>query len=119
MAKEVGCVIGREITVRGEIEGREDLLVVGVVEGTIRLQAELIVGEGGAVKGEVATEALTVEGRFDGTAECADVVALRAGSSSTGSLTAPRIVIDEDALFTGILVMDVGLEATDGEAAHD
>ena len=116
MAREVGGIIGKEITVRGEIEGREDLLVEGVVEGTVRLQAELIVGEGGAVRAEVDTQALTIEGHFDGTGVCSEVITLRPGSQSTGTLAEPRIVIEEEAVFDGTLDMETGLEAE--EARH-
>ena len=116
MAKDVGGVIGREITVRGEIEGREDLLIQGVVEGTVRLQAELIVGEGGTAKADVQVTTMTVEGTFDGTVACDDVIRLVEGSHTTGTVTAPRVVIDDGAVFTGTLQMDVGLEAD--EATH-
>jgi cytoskeletal protein CcmA (bactofilin family) len=113
---EAGGVIGKETTIRGEVTGRADLRVEGKVEGTVRLEAELIVGEGGTVAAEVDTAAMTVEGRFDGKAACSDVVTLRPGSRSTGTLTAPRVVIEEDALFDGTLDMDVGLEAEAGGA---
>jgi cytoskeletal protein CcmA (bactofilin family) len=116
MAREVGGIIGKEITVRGEIDGREDLLVEGVVEGTVRLQAELIVGEGGVARVEADTAALTVEGRFEGAARCAEVVTLRAGSKTSGTIAAPRVVVDDEATFDGSIDMDVGLDA--GEAGN-
>ena len=116
MAREVGGIIGKEITVRGEIEGREDLLIEGVVEGSVRLQAELIVGEGGRAKLDVDATSMTVEGELDGTVTCADLVRLAPGSRTTGSIAAPRVIIDDGAVFTGTLDMDVGIEA--GEAAN-
>jgi cytoskeletal protein CcmA (bactofilin family) len=116
MAKDVGAIIGRDIIVRGEIEGREDLRVEGVVEGTVHLQAELIVGEGGTAKADVHVSTMTVEGTFDGTVACDDVIRLAPGSHTTGTVAAPRVVIDEGAVFTGALEMDVGIDAD--EAAH-
>jgi cytoskeletal protein CcmA (bactofilin family) len=114
MSREVGGVIGKEITVRGEISGREDLLVQGVIEGTVRLEAELIVGEGGLARADVDVRAITVEGQFDGNVKATEVATLRAGSNVTGTIGAPRVVIEEDALFCGHLNMDVGLEPGEG-----
>jgi cytoskeletal protein CcmA (bactofilin family) len=113
--REVGGIIGKELTVRGEIEGREDLLVEGVVEGQVRLAAELIVGEGGTVRATVEGQALTVEGTFDGTAACAEVT-LKPGSRTTGTIAGPRVVIEDEAIFDGVLDMETGLQT--GEGAH-
>lgn len=113
---EAGGVIGRETTIRGEVEGREDLRVEGIIEGTIRLQAELVVGEAGTVRAEVEAASLTVEGRFDGKVACSELVTLRPGSHSSGVITAPAVVIEEQAVFDGTLDMEVGLEAEAGDA---
>jgi len=111
MSDEAGGVIGKETTIRGEVIGREDLRVEGRIEGTVRLEAELIVEEGGTVAAEVESAALTVAGSFDGKATCSDLVTLRQGSHATGTITAPQVVIEDGAVFDGTLEMDVGLDA--------
>jgi cytoskeletal protein CcmA (bactofilin family) len=116
MSRDVGAVIGKDITVRGEIEGREDLRIDGVVEGTVRLEAELIIAAGGSASAEVDVSAITVEGAFDGTVTCHDLVRLAPGCNVTGTITSPRVVIDDGAVFTGTLEMDTGIEAD--EASH-
>lgn len=118
MAKDTSAVIGKAITVRGEIEGREDLQVEGVIEGRVRLEAELRVATGGKVTGEVWAKVLTVEGRFDGTAECDEVAHLQPGCDATGTLTSPRVVIEDGAVFNGTLDMDVGPEPVPGEVRN-
>ena len=118
MAREGAAVIGKEITLRGEIEGRQDLRIEGTVEGQIRLSAEVRVAEGGSLSGEVAADVLAVEGRFDGTASVADHAHLLPGCNASGTLQGARIVIDEGAVFNGMLDMDVGASAAPGEANH-
>jgi len=115
MSDEFNAVIGRNIIVRGEIEGTEVLLVEGRVEGTVRLESELVVGQAGHVEAEVNAVALTVEGDFNGTAVCSDIVTLVSGCHGTGELKAPRIVIEEGAVFTGTLNMDTGIREGRGE----
>jgi cytoskeletal protein CcmA (bactofilin family) len=117
MARDGAAVIGKEITVRGEVEGRQDLRIEGQVEGQVRLQAEVRVAEGGRLAGEVDADVLAVEGRFEGTATCAGRVHLLAGCDAAGTLQSGRIVIDEGAIFNGTLDMDVG-PAAPGEAKH-
>jgi cytoskeletal protein CcmA (bactofilin family) len=115
MANDGTAVIGKAITIRGEIEGSQDLRVDGVVEGQVRLQARLLVGKGGLVKGEVQASILEIEGRFDGTASCDELALLKPGCDSVGTIASPRVVVEEGALFTGTLDMDVGPEPVLGE----
>jgi cytoskeletal protein CcmA (bactofilin family) len=111
MSREVGAVIGREVTIRGEIECHEDLLIQGTIDGRIESDAELIVGVEGIVRAEVVATLLTVEGTLDGEIDCSERMRLADGSHTTGVIRATRIVIDEGAVFTGTLEMDVGFEA--------
>ena len=109
MANEVRAVIGKDITIKGEIEGGEDLLIEGVVEGTIHLDAELIVGPEGQVRAQVEAALLTVEGALDGEVSVSEVARLAPGCRMTGVLTSGRVVIEDGANFTGRLDMDTGL----------
>jgi len=118
MANDGTAVIGKAITVRGEIEGTEDLRVEGTVEGNVRLEAGLVVGAGGTMKGEARVAVLTVEGRFDGQAACDEVAHLLPGCDATGTIASPRVVIEDGAVFTGTLDMDVGPEPATGEVRH-
>jgi cytoskeletal protein CcmA (bactofilin family) len=115
MSRDFEAVIGKDIVIKGEIEGTQDLLVEGRVEGTVRLQAELVVGPAGVVDAEVDGPAMTVEGQFNGTAACSDLISLVNGCHGTGELKAPRIVIEEGAVFTGTLDMETGIQTGRGE----
>ena len=115
MADEINAVIGRDIIVRGEIQGSETLLVEGRVEGTVKLDAELVVGETGVVEAEIDSVALTVEGEFNGSALCREVITLVSGCHGTGEISAPRVVIEDGAVFTGTLNMDTGIVEGRGE----
>ncbi len=114
MANEVRAVIGKDITIKGDIEGGEDLLIEGVVEGTIHLDAELIVGPEGQVRARVESALLTVEGTLDGEVLVTEVARLAPGCRMTGVLSSGRIVIEDGANFTGRLDMNTGLTAPGG-----
>lgn len=115
MSRDFEAVIGKDVVIKGEIEGTQDLLIEGRVEGSVRLQAEVVVGPAGQVDAEIEGPAMTVEGAFNGVANCGDLITLVSGCHGTGELKAPRIVIEEGAVFTGTLNMETGIQDGRGE----
>ena len=115
MSRDFEAVIGKDIVIKGEIEGTQDLLIEGRVEGVVRLDAEVVVGPAGQVEAEIDSPAFTVEGQFNGSAVCQDLITLVDGCHGTGELKAPRIVIEEGAVFTGTLNMETGIQGGRGE----
>lgn len=95
------CVIGAKTTVKGEITGDEDVLVEGTVEGQIRIQRDLRVGNGGTVRATVEAQAVVVSGEMVGDCVASNRVEIQSTGRLTGNIKAPRIVIAEGALFKG------------------
>jgi cytoskeletal protein CcmA (bactofilin family) len=59
-------VIGRQVTLSGEIGGCERLIVEGKVDATLRDVKTLEVGGQGAFKGDAAVETAVIAGSFEG-----------------------------------------------------
>jgi cytoskeletal protein CcmA (bactofilin family) len=95
------CVIGANITVKGEITGDEDLLVEGTVEGQIRVSRELRVGPRGKVKADVTAQSVVVSGELVGDCEATGRVEIQATGRLMGNIRAPKVVIAEGAVFRG------------------
>ena len=49
-----GSVIGRGTVVRGNVRGSGSLEILGRVEGDVSVSGELVVGEEGAIRGNVS-----------------------------------------------------------------
>jgi cytoskeletal protein CcmA (bactofilin family) len=113
MAAASECTIGPGITVNGRLTGSEDVTVVGRVEGTVALDSQLVVAEDGEVVAEVEADTVTIEGTLDGDIVADDTVRLMPGCQVTGNIRAPRINIEEGALFKGNIDMDVEMPATE------
>lgn len=112
MATSNDCTIGPGITVNGRLTGDEDVTVEGRVDGTVSLNSQLMVAEQGEVVAEIDCESVTVEGTLDGDIVAQDTVRLRPGCNVTGNIRAPRINIEEGAMFKGNIDMDVDLPDT-------
>ena len=94
--------IGKSVQIRGEVKGSEDLIVDGLVEGTITLtESRLTVGAHANVKANVAARDVIVLGTLNGNVTADGRVELRSGSSLTGDIRAARLSIEENAAFSG------------------
>jgi cytoskeletal protein CcmA (bactofilin family) len=102
MAGDAAAVIGKSVQIRGEVKGNEDLVVEGLVEGTITLNDNrLTVGANARVQANVAARDVVVQGTVQGDVHATGRVELRAGSHVTGDIQAARLSIEENAIFSG------------------
>ena len=104
------CVIGAKTQLKGEITGSENVVVEGVVEGTIRITGDLRVAVGGVVKATVSAQSVLVAGELVGDCHATQRVEIQASGRLTGNIRAPRVVIVEGATFRGNSDMSPGGE---------
>ena len=110
MADQV-CIIGKHITIRGNLSGGEDLVVEGRVEGTVKLSNHLTVEGSGIVEADLEIEDLTVNGQIHGDIQATRSISINAGARVEGNIRAPRIIIEDGARFKGHVEMNVELPA--------
>ena len=109
-ASAPACVIGAKTQLKGEITGSENVLVEGVVEGTIRITGDLRVGPGGVVKATVSAQSVLIAGELVGDCHATQRAEIQASGRLTGNIRAPRVVIVEGATFRGNSDMSAGRE---------
>ena len=95
------CVVGANITIKGEITGDEDVLVAGTIEGQIRISRELRVGPRGKVKATVSAQSVIISGELIGDCDASNRVEIQATGRLQGNIRAPKVVITEGAVFRG------------------
>jgi cytoskeletal protein CcmA (bactofilin family) len=95
-------VIGREMKIRGELTGSNDLLVDGEIDGVIRLAAaRLTVGADGRVRATIMAKDVVVMGLIEGEIRATGRVELRNGAVVLGDIFATRLSIEEGASLRG------------------
>lgn len=102
---DTSTVVGETILVSGNLNGDEDLLVLGKVEGTITLTKTLHVQESGIVKANVTVKNAVISGIVVGNITASDSVELTEQGRMVGDIKAPRIIIVEGASFRGHIDM--------------
>lgn len=94
-------VIGSTITVQGEVEGKEDLIVQGTVKGKVNLTESFFVEPSGVVEADIETQNVEISGKLRGNVEASNRVEIKREGDMVGDIRAPRIVIADGATFKG------------------
>jgi cytoskeletal protein CcmA (bactofilin family) len=106
----MSTVIGKAIQIKGEVQGEEDLVIEGKVEGSILLRKNhLILEHSAVITADVEVENITIKGRIDGNTSASNKVEITSAARIVGDIKAPRVVIAEGAKLRGSVQMDVPL----------
>jgi len=98
--------IGRSVVIKGELDGSEDLVIDGYVEGKIELRDHtLTIGANGRIKAQVFAKAVIVLGELTGNISAAERVEIREAGAVDGDIVSPRVAIAEGAHFRGSIDM--------------
>lgn len=100
------ALIGKTITITGDITGAEPLHVEGKVKGAIRLEgAYLNVGPEAALHSTISAREVVVRGSVTGNVNVTERIDIRNGGSLVGDVTAHSVSIEEGAYFKGSIDM--------------
>jgi cytoskeletal protein CcmA (bactofilin family) len=100
------AVIGKTISIKGEITGSEPLHIEGRVEGTVRFEgAYLNIGPEAVVKSQITAREVVVRGSVNGTVNVSERIDIRNGGSVVGDVVAHSVSIEEGAYFKGSIDM--------------
>lgn len=95
--------IGAGITMSGEIEACDNLVVEGTVEAALKGARNLDIAESGTFYGTVEIEEAVIAGRFEGDLTVNGRLTLRSGAMITGSVAYGELEIEAGAIIDGRL----------------
>jgi cytoskeletal protein CcmA (bactofilin family) len=102
-------MIGPSIVIKGTVSGDEDLVVQGKVEGTIDLRDhEVSVGQSGKVHADINAKVVKVDGEVSGDISGNEKVVISKSGNVRGNIVAPRVTLEDGAIFKGSIDMDPG-----------
>jgi len=106
MAENVtSTIVGESILISGNLQGDEDLTVLGRVEGTINLTKTLNVEESGIVKANISVRNAVVSGVVVGNITATDSVEITEVGRMVGDIKSPRVIIVDGARYRGAVDM--------------
>jgi cytoskeletal protein CcmA (bactofilin family) len=96
------AVLGKDVTVTGEIRSHEPLIIEGEVEGTIDVAGHLLtIAPNGKVRASIKAKEIDVLGSLQGNVEGADKIYIRNGARFVGDIHARGIVIEDGGFIRG------------------
>lgn len=100
-------VIGPTMEFKGELSADEDLIIEGIVQGTIKHHNKsLTVGKKGRVKADIHASSVLVLGQLVGDIHCEGTVTLSKGADVVGNIVCGRIAMADGARFKGTIDME-------------
>jgi cytoskeletal protein CcmA (bactofilin family) len=87
-------IVGREITLSGEIKSCDQLIVEGSVEANLQNSREMDIAESGLFKGSASIEEAEVRGRFEGNLTVRKRLLIRATGRVSGTIRYGQIEIE-------------------------
>jgi len=110
---EGSTVIGRSVTISGELSGKEDLTMDGMMEGTISLpESQLTVGPNARVRADVEARDIVIFGVVEGNIRARGRIELRDSAVMKGDLIAGRLSIEENASIKGRVELSDAVSAS-------
>ena len=102
-------MIGPSIVIKGTVTGDEDLMVEGTVEGTIDLPShEVSIGTSGTVNADIHAKIVRIDGEVAGDVDGSEKVVISKSGNVKGNIIAPRVTLEDGAIFKGSIDMDPG-----------
>ena len=103
------AVIGPGIHINGDISGDENLVVEGRVDGKIRLAAHQVdIGQSGRVNADITAKVIKIAGEVRGDMKGTEKVVISQTGNVHGNIVAPRMTLEDGAIFKGSIDMDPG-----------
>ena len=103
------AVIGPGIHINGDISGDENLIVEGRVDGKILLDSHQVeVGQSGRVNADITAKVIKIAGEVRGDISGTEKVIISRSGNVHGNIVAPRMTLEDGAIFKGSIDMDPG-----------
>lgn len=105
------ATIGASVHINGEVQGEENLIIEGQVNGVVKLKSHtLTIGQNGKVEAEIFAHSVLIDGVVLGDVLASERITIRKSARVQGNIIAPRIGLEDGAKFRGSIDMDTESE---------
>ena len=101
MENNVDTIIGINVVLKGNLKNKGSIQINGTVEGEIRSDENINVGETAKIKGPVIAKTIEISGEVKGLVEAFEKLEVNPTGKITGDINAKNLIIKQGALFVG------------------
>ncbi|MCO6494609.1 MAG: polymer-forming cytoskeletal protein [Bacteroidetes bacterium] len=98
-------VMGNGVRIKGDVSCDKDFRLDGFIEGNLKVDAKLVIGRTGKVKGTVYAISADISGEIHGNIENKETLTLRESAVINGDIKTNKINIEIGAEFNGTCTM--------------
>ena len=88
-------------TLSGDLVSSGDVRIDGVLNGSVKTEGKLVLGERGIVEGEVSCSSAIIAGELKATIVTLELLTLKATAKLSGEIIAGKLAIEPGAVFSG------------------
>lgn len=103
--KDAETVIGPAIKVKGNFHGKGNIIIEGSLEGSIKTDSSLLIGEKAKVKANIKANEAIINGSVDGNVNIDKALSLGKTASVKGDVICSEISISQGAKINGNFAM--------------
>lgn len=101
--KDAETIIGSSITVKGDFHGTGNIIIEGSLEGSLKTDADVYIGENAQVVATIEATNATINGQINGTVKVSQYLALGGTAKITGDVNFQELSVARGALINGRL----------------
>lgn len=102
--KDAETVIGSSIKVKGNFQGKGNIVIEGMLEGSVKTEANLFIGEEARVVANIESNDSSIHGEVHGNIKSKGYLAIGKTAKIFGDIQYTEISIEKVALINGQLV---------------
>ena len=113
-------VIGKNTTIIGDIISEGDFRIEGIVEGNVKTNGKIVIGESGTVKGKINCTEADIAGEFSGEFYASNLLTLKSSAKISGDVVISKLAVEPGAEFNATCVMKSGVkELKNGQSKQE
>ena len=94
-------LISKGTRITGDILSEGDIRIDGYLKGNIKSKGRLVVGETGAIEGEIECGNVEVAGKVKGKITALELLTMKATAMVSGEITTTKLAVEPGSLFSG------------------
>jgi len=101
MENNVDTIIGINVILKGNLRNKGSIQINGTVEGEVKSDENINIGETAKIKGPVVAKTIEISGEVKGIIEATEKLEINPTGKITGDISAKSLIIKQGAVFVG------------------
>lgn len=101
LMENVDTIIGLNVNLKGNLKNKGSIQVNGSIEGEIRSDESITIGETANVKGPVVAKSIEISGSVKGLVEASEKLEINPTGKVVGDINVKTLIIKPGAVFVG------------------